>query len=158
MDMLKQFDNTIHLDIENLKSENFLGLHNLAGNVREWTMNPDIGFPKNRAILGGSFLDETYLYNDFYTQSVLDRSDGNGIRLVYNFNEKEDQSSYGVEVRDFINSPDVTDEVFEYIFRKDPKGILKTRNTILNWIIPLGLSIWCFVTFGDPSNFIYFQF
>ena len=102
------------LDIENLKSENFLGLHNLAGNVREWAMNPDIGFPKNRAILGGSFLDETYLYNDFYTQSVLDRSDGNGIRLVYNFNEKEDQSSYGVEVRDFINSPDVTDEVFEY--------------------------------------------
>ena len=98
------------------KTKNVYGINNLAGNVREWMSNPNNESNKNRAILGGCFLDETYSYNDYYSQDAFDRSIGNGIRLVFNPNEdpQVNTDSFGVDVRDFVNVEDVSDDVFRY--------------------------------------------
>ena len=101
---------------DNQETMNVFGIYNLAGNVREWMSNPNNDSKKNRAILGGCFLDETYSYNDYYSQDAFDRSIGNGIRLVYNpdKNPELNNESFGVDVRDFLNTEDVSDDVFKY--------------------------------------------
>ncbi len=54
----------------------------MAGNVREWTVNPH-GKGNNRfSILGGAYYDNVYNFNDYYSTFPLDRSLGNGCRLV----------------------------------------------------------------------------
>ena len=56
------------------------GVYDMAGNVREWTMNARE--PGSRFILGGGWSDPTYLFSELYTQPELDRSAINGIRLI----------------------------------------------------------------------------
>ncbi|MEO7520674.1 MAG: SUMF1/EgtB/PvdO family nonheme iron enzyme, partial [Gemmatimonas sp.] len=56
------------------------GVYDLAGNVREWTVNARE--PGSRYILGGGWSDPTYLYSELYTQPEFDRAAINGIRLV----------------------------------------------------------------------------
>ena len=56
------------------------GVYDMAGNVREWTMNARE--PGSRYILGGGFSDPMYLFSELYTQPELDRSAINGIRLI----------------------------------------------------------------------------
>jgi eukaryotic-like serine/threonine-protein kinase len=56
------------------------GVYDLAGNVREWTLNARE--PGSRYILGGGWSDPTYLFSELYTQPELDRSAINGIRLI----------------------------------------------------------------------------
>ena len=56
------------------------GVYDLAGNVREWTVNARE--PGSRYILGGGWSDPTYLYSELYTQPEFDRAPINGIRLV----------------------------------------------------------------------------
>lgn len=56
------------------------GVYDLAGNVREWTVNPsETG---SRYILGGGYSDPAFLFAEIYTQPEFDRSAINGIRLV----------------------------------------------------------------------------
>ena len=56
------------------------GVYDMAGNVREWTMNArEAG---SRYILGGGWSDPIYLFSELYTQPELDRSAINGIRLL----------------------------------------------------------------------------
>jgi dienelactone hydrolase len=57
-----------------------LGVHDVAGNVREWCYNA--ANPTERYILGGGWSDPTYAFNDAYAQPAMDRSVINGIRLV----------------------------------------------------------------------------
>ncbi len=58
------------------------GTYDMAGNVREWTMNAlDSG---RRFILGGAWNAPTYLYADPETLSPFDRSPEDGIRCVRN--------------------------------------------------------------------------
>jgi len=104
------------IEYDDPTTNNIFGIFNLAGNVREWMSNPNNDSNKNRAILGGCFLDETYSYNDYYSQDAFDRSIGNGIRLVYNpmGTPEINNESFGVDVRDFLNTEDVSDEVFKY--------------------------------------------
>ena len=56
------------------------GVYDMAGNVREWTLNARE--PGSRYILGGGWSDPTYLFSELYTQPELDRSAINGIRLI----------------------------------------------------------------------------
>jgi AraC-like DNA-binding protein/dienelactone hydrolase len=62
-------------------AENFYGIFDMAGNVREWVSN-SIKDLEKKGILGGSFADDTYVAFDFYSQDSWDRSSYNGIRLV----------------------------------------------------------------------------
>lgn len=62
-------------------SENNNGIFDMAGNVREWVSN-NIKDENSRGILGGSFVDDTYVPFEFYSQNAWNRSSYNGIRLV----------------------------------------------------------------------------
>ncbi len=56
------------------------GIYDMAGNVREWTMNArETG---SRYILGGGWSDPAYLFSEAYTAPEFDRSPINGIRLL----------------------------------------------------------------------------
>jgi len=55
------------------------GIHDLAGNVREWTWNAS---GERRYVLGGSFGDPLYSYGNGDTADPFDRSEHNGIRLA----------------------------------------------------------------------------
>ena len=55
------------------------GTFDMAGNVREWCQNAN---GSERYILGGGWNDQTYAFNDAYSQRPFDRSPTNGIRLV----------------------------------------------------------------------------
>jgi hypothetical protein len=56
------------------------GVYDMAGNVREWTVNARE--PGSRYILGGGWTDPIYLFSELYSQPELDRSAINGIRLI----------------------------------------------------------------------------
>jgi dienelactone hydrolase len=63
------------------------GVYDLAGNVREWTLNARE--PGSRYILGGGWTDPPYLFSEIYTQPEFDRSPINGIRLVRRIGDGE---------------------------------------------------------------------
>jgi len=64
------------------------GVYDMAGNVREWTVNERE--PGNRYILGGGWSDPPYLFSEIYAQPEFDRSAINGIRLVRRVGEGKD--------------------------------------------------------------------
>ena len=55
------------------------GAFDMAGNAREWCSNPAGG---RRYVLGGSFHEAGYIFGESHTADPLDRSEGNGVRLM----------------------------------------------------------------------------
>lgn len=90
------------------------GVYDMAGNVREWTVNARE--PGNRYILGGGWSDPPYLFSEIYAQPELDRSAINGIRLVRRTAESEDlvRASAPIPrlVRDYSAARPVDDATF----------------------------------------------
>ena len=88
------------------------GIHDMAGNVREWTENPD---GEARYILGGGWDDPEYAFNDAVTSRAFDRSPGNGIRLVL-YPDSTNVAAAGRPIekafRDYYAESPVSDEVF----------------------------------------------
>ena len=122
--------NSTRLKNINFQSENLNLLPNIAGNVREWIINPHGN--DRRSILGGAFNTNEYTFNSFYSLNPTDRSIQNGFRLVKNFaNKTEENDSFNIKhiERDFDNEIDVSDEVFEvYKSQFDyPKASLKVK-------------------------------
>lgn len=64
------------------------GVYDLAGNVREWTLNAK--GPGSRYILGGGWSDPQYMFSAIYSQPEVDRSAINGIRLVRRLHAAKD--------------------------------------------------------------------
>ncbi len=64
------------------------GIYDMAGNVREWTVNARE--PGSRYILGGGWSDPAYLFSEVYTAPEFDRSPINGIRLVRRVSDTPD--------------------------------------------------------------------
>ncbi len=64
------------------------GVYDMAGNMREWTVNARE--PGSRYILGGGYSDPPYLFSEIYTQPEHDRSAINGIRLVRRLGDATD--------------------------------------------------------------------
>jgi serine/threonine protein kinase/dienelactone hydrolase len=66
------------------------GLYDMAGNVREWCWNADETDGSRRYILGGSWIDPTYMFTHDPSYSVWDRSPLNGVRcLVFRAGEED---------------------------------------------------------------------
>jgi eukaryotic-like serine/threonine-protein kinase len=84
----------------------------MAGNVREWCLNAS---GSERFILGGGWNDEPYSFADAYTQSPLDRSPTNGIRLVKYLRADSNLARAGEpmhrEVRDYSKERPASDEL-----------------------------------------------
>ena len=90
------------------------GVYDMAGNVREWTVNARE--PGSRYILGGGWSDPPYLYGQIYTQPELDRSAINGIRLVKRLADRKDLARASAPIfsqaRDFNSAQPVDDATF----------------------------------------------
>ncbi len=56
------------------------GLHDMAGNVREWIWNES---GDSRYILGGAWNEPMYMFYEADVRSPFDRSPGNGMRLAH---------------------------------------------------------------------------
>ena len=91
------------------------GVYDLAGNVREWTVNAREG--GTRYILGGGWSDPTYLYSELYTQPEFDRAPINGIRLVRRLGPGRDLARAQAPIpgltRDFATVKPVDDATFK---------------------------------------------
>lgn len=103
------------------RSVNRFGVHDMAGNVREWIMNP-VDRPGHRFILGGGWNDPNYAFIDAFAQPMFDRSPSNGFRCIRTVepepNEKQLTRSIPVAFRDFRAERPVPDEVFAYFRRQ----------------------------------------
>jgi hypothetical protein len=88
------------------------GTYDMAGNVREWTMNALDD--DRRFILGGAWDSQTYLYADPEALSQFDRSPENGIRLVRNVTPLPAAATRPVKIldRDFSKVTPTSDAVF----------------------------------------------
>ena len=89
------------------------GVYDMAGNVREWTANPD---GEAHYILGGGWSDPAYAFNDAVTSPNFDRSPENGVRLVSypdTTNVAEANRELEKAFRDYYAETPVSDEVFD---------------------------------------------
>jgi eukaryotic-like serine/threonine-protein kinase len=117
------------------------GLSDVGGNVREWCTNASGPDSTHKAILGGSYMDDPYSFNDFFAQDPFDRSLANGFRCIMHLNRntadaaKLDEYLY-VPLRDYKKLPKVSKEAFgiikrQYDYEKKPleaKSIKKIQS------------------------------
>ncbi len=92
-------------------------INNIAGNVKEWLHNPFGDKKDELSILGGSYQEPSYYFKNYASLPPLDRSIGNGIRLLRNFTLNDNDTNKTLVVpdfyRDITSEPDVSDDVFE---------------------------------------------
>jgi formylglycine-generating enzyme required for sulfatase activity/dienelactone hydrolase len=99
------------------------GLADMAGNVREWCLNPTS--KGERAILGGGHDDLPYMFNDFFALDPWDRSAANGLRTAQYLEELGEAVAGPIDppFRDFLAEQPVSDEIFTVyrnLYRYDP--------------------------------------
>jgi len=107
-------------------SMNRYGVRDLAGNVKEWTLNGLSG-KNQRFLLGGAWNDPEYAFNDAWAQPALDRSATNGFRCIRHVEPDPNLTNLtrpiDMPFRDFLAETPVPDAVFEFFlrqFRYDP--------------------------------------
>jgi dienelactone hydrolase len=101
------------------------GVSEMAGNVREWTVNESAR--GQRFILGGGWNDPDYAFADAYAQPAFDRSPTNGFRCIKAAEPEPNAARLERPIerpfRDFRAEKPVPDEVFaQYVrqFAYDP--------------------------------------
>ena len=108
------------VSVNTTRSENRFGVHDLAGNVREWIRNP-VNRPGNRFILGGGWSDAGYAFVDAYAQPSFDRSNVNGFRCIREVEHEPNAAiarTIEMAFRDFRAEQPVPDAVFDFFVRQ----------------------------------------
>ncbi len=109
------------LAVGSTRSFNRFGVRDLAGNVREWIVNP-IDRAGQRFILGGGWNDPGYAFVDAYAQAAFDRSPSNGFRCIRAKEQEPNEAALTRQItvpfRDFRAEKPVPDEVFAYFRRQ----------------------------------------
>ena len=103
------------------RSVNRFGVRDLAGNVREWILNP-VDRTGERFILGGGWNDPGYAFVDAYAQPAFDRSATNGFRCISALGTEPNAAKLArpipVAFRDFRSEQPVSDDVFAFFRRQ----------------------------------------
>ncbi len=103
--------------VDDPRGENYFGVKNIAGNVREWVTNPQGKSKSKFSILGGSYFDNEYSFNDYHSISPFDRSVGNGFRVVQSQYDDDldtlDNFIINYAERDILEEEDISDDVFD---------------------------------------------
>ncbi len=98
------------------------GAFDMAGNVREWCFNEQVGAGRGRFILGGGWNDAPYAFLDRNAQSAWDRSPSNGFRLVTYADDpetlKQAKAPIAVPFRDYSKETPVSDAEFKVYLRQ----------------------------------------
>jgi formylglycine-generating enzyme required for sulfatase activity/dienelactone hydrolase/predicted Ser/Thr protein kinase len=123
------------------KSMNRFGVHDLAGNVREWTWNASAQV-EQRYILGGGWNDPDYAFADAYAQPAFDRSPTNGFRCIRYLEQDANlaalQRVIERPLRDFLREQPVSDAVFaqylrQFVYDKTPlDAVIEEEKTTPN--------------------------
>jgi dienelactone hydrolase len=107
------------------------GIYDIAGNVREWCSNATAS--GENFILGGGWNDETYSFNDSYTQPTLDRSAGNGFRCIRELPGSPVSADLTMAInklfRDYKKEKPVDDKTFEIFKRQFAYDNLPLKDT-----------------------------
>lgn len=90
------------------------GTHDMAGNVKEWCWN--LSETEDRYIVGGAWIDDTYMFTYPEVRPPLDRSEVNGFRTVtYAAGDPEETLFRSIPLpnRNYVAPNPVDDEVFQ---------------------------------------------
>ncbi len=98
------------------------GALDMAGNVREWCFNEQVGAGEGRFLLGGGWNDAPYAFVDRNSQSAWDRSATNGFRLATYTDDPETlkraKAPIAVPFRDYSKETPVSDAEFKVYLRQ----------------------------------------
>ncbi|MCZ6672073.1 MAG: protein kinase, partial [Verrucomicrobia bacterium] len=108
------------------------GVHDMAGNVREWCWNES---EKGRCIRGGAWNDVTYMFRNITQADPFDRSSKNGFRCVIyperdNLAESLFEPRLSKKARNFYEETAVTDAVFDVYRSMFSYGKIDLKATI----------------------------
>ena len=87
------------------------GVYDMSGNVSEWVYNDSDNSTK--VIMGGSWKDESYIFNTLFNKDPLDRSESNGCRCVDKVGKNSNLLKKVTNpTSNVINTKPVSDDVF----------------------------------------------
>jgi len=141
---LGNFSNRDSWPIGSSRCVSSYGVHDMAGNVREWCWNESGEW---RFLLGGAWNDPAYFFNWGFSQPPMDRSPSNGFRCIKYLGGDDNQAALKEKVDitptiDFLAKKPASDEVYRIyldMYAYDKKELRSRTEAVdesdADWII-----------------------